>query len=163
MSALKPTMVQKSSAIKPAVMHDSSIQYDNFEKKDMKDPKIIRDTVDRIASLDSDGHCEIYKTIRKFKPRTFFGSSSIETRFNIDKLSSKELEALDQTIRLCKEDLERKYVLDRADAQYRDEMDKLETGLDHDLRINDNRLTLSESVNPTEVEKIQEMLRLNRG
>lgn len=164
MSALKATMVRKSSSVKPAVMQDSSPQYENFESFeicDMKDPKIIRELVHQIESLDSDGHEEIYKTIRKFKPKTFFGCNSIDSRFNIDKLSIKELHALNQTIRLCKEDLERKFILEKADYIHRDRISKLDTSL-----IVDNPLpgyeSLIGSVNPTEVEKIQEMLKMNK-
>jgi hypothetical protein len=152
-------MVQKNSSIKPLIVQDSSIQYENLEKKNMKDPKIISDMVDRISMLESVDHCEIYKTLRKFKPANFFGSSSIETRFNIDKLSVKELEALDQTIRLSKEDNERRHVLRSANTRHRNEMSKLENSLYTDVKTTES---WSVSTNPTEVEKIQEMLKMNK-
>jgi hypothetical protein len=153
---LKKTTIEKNINIEPAVIHDSSPLYIDFEDKNMDNPNMIEELVRNISNLDKEGHEEIYMTIRSFKPQTFFASNSIDTRFNIYGLNCKERNEVDRIVTMCKHDIERKKVFEDASYIHQSNIKTLNTQL-----ITDIDDTLVESINPTEVEKIREMLKMN--
>lgn len=151
--------IRKDANIKPAVLKDTSLQYEDHDSGDMDNPAIIEELVRGINQLDKEGHEEVYLAIRRFKPKTFFASNSVDTRFNIYGLNGKERKEVQRIIRMCKNNTERRRVLENATSTHETTISNLTTKLLDEEKILD---TESEDPgNPTEVEKIREMLRMN--
>lgn len=149
----------KGRHIKPAVISDNSIQYNPLEDFNMSDPKFIDDMVRNISELDKAGHEQIYIALRKTKPKKFFAANNVDTRFNIYGLTDQDKQSLRRTIQLCKEDMKRKKILQEATGYHEQELHRL----DEKLHINDlEDDTYVNPVNPSEAEKIREMLQMNR-
>lgn len=155
----KTSVVQKGGNIKPAIIKDGSMQYDPLEDHTMDDPRLLEDMVRQIDLLDKQGHEQIYKVLRKSKPKTFFAANSIDTRFNIYGLSAHERQELARTIKLCLQDMDRKRVLADATCIHREEIKRL----DQKLHINslDDTMLDEQYSNPSEAEKIKNMLQMN--
>ena len=154
---LKVSTVEKNHNIKPATLCDTKLEYNPYDDKDMSKPKNVEDMVRSISQLDKKSHEEIYVTIRKFKPQKFFASNSVDTRFNIYGLSVEERSILSRTIDLCKENMERSEVISNAAIIHQEELAKLE-----DKMVSNNPVLIEESLqNPTEKEKIKEMLQMH--
>lgn len=161
-SSLKVTSVQKNSTIKPAVVSDHSPQYTSFRDREMCDPKVVEDMVRSIGSLDKDGHKQVYMTIRRFKPKTFFAANSLDTRFNIYGLSDRERQELDHTIQLCLQNMERNKIFKEARNTHKQDLAELDVKLtDIDTETDNDIGGYIDAVNPSEAEKIREMLQLN--
>lgn len=151
--------IRKDTNIKPAVLKDTSLQYQDHEGRDMDNPVVIEELVRGIGQLDKEGHEEVYLAIRRFKPQTFFASNSVDTRFNIYGLNAKERNEVHRIIQMCKSNLERKHVLEDATNTHESTISNLTSKLLDDEKILD---TESEDPgNPSEVEKIREMLLMN--
>lgn len=152
--------IQKSGNIKPAVLADSSIHYNPLDGSDDDDPKMIEDIVRDIARLDKAGHEQIYISLRKTKSRRFFAVNNVVTHFNIYGLSSFERRELKRIIKLCIEDMERKKVLEHASDNHINDIAKLDEQLESNYDVLDDMCT--DSLNPSEAEKIKEMLQMNQ-
>ena len=154
---LKVSTVEKNPNIRPATLCDSKPQYKAYDDKDMSKPKNVEDMVRSISQLDKKSHEEIYLTIRKFKPQKFFASNSVDTRFNIYGLSNEEKCILSRTIDLCKENMERDEVISNAADLHQEEIAKLEDrmGFHDPIMVEDSQ------TNPSEKEKIKEMLQMH--
>jgi hypothetical protein len=160
MDSLKATTVRKGGNIKPAVIADGSLQYNPLEDHDIDDPKLVEDMVRNIEQLDRTGHEQIYMALRRTKPKKFFAANNVDTRFNIYGLSICERQELRRIIRLCMEDKERKKVLNEATGSYREEIEKLDQKL-HIGDLDDPFVDATSACNPSEAEKIKEMLQMN--
>lgn len=156
-STLKASQVRKGGNIKAAVISDNSIQYNPLEDHDMDDPKLVEEMVRNIGQLDKESHEQIYKVLRQTKPKKFFAVNNTDTRFNIYGLNQKERHELQRTIQLCNEAMERRKILDEASGFHREEIAKL----DEKLKIGDLDDTYVDAVNPSEADKIKEMLQMN--
>lgn len=150
-SNIKITAVQKDANIRPAVVHNSN-EYIDFDKKDMSDPAVIDDMVHAINELDKDSHAELYLTIRKFRTRKFFAPNGTDTKFNIYGLNERERSELDHTISLCRENMARRKIVDSLHQQREDITRDLSRETTHTI----------ETVNPSEPDKIREMLHMNK-
>lgn len=159
-TAFKATTIKKGGNIKPAVVSEQSaaLSYNSLDDDNMDDPRVIEEIANSIKGLDKAGHEQIYLTLRKTKPVNFFAANGLDTRFNIFNLNTQERQELKRIICLCEEDMKRKQVLKNADGNHRQEMAKLDKQL-YLTDIEDD--TYIDSVNPTEVDKIKEMLRMN--
>lgn len=151
--------IRKDATIKPAVLKDTSLQYEDHDSRDMDDPTVVEELVRGISQLDKEGHEEVYLAIRRFKPKTFFASNSVDTRFNIYGLNAKERKEVHRIIQMCRNNLERRRVLEDATSTHETTISDLTSKLLDEEKILD---TESEDPgNPTEVEKIREMLLMN--
>jgi hypothetical protein len=159
-TAFKTTKVQKCRDIKPVVISDSSIQYDPLEDPDTDDPKIIEDMVRSISQLDKKSHEQIYLVLRNSKPRKFFAANNVDTRFNIYGLDTFERRELKRTIQLCLEDMKRRKIMTEASSSHKEEIMKLD-GVLQSGEIDNSFTDLNAGINPTESEKIKEMLQMN--
>lgn len=161
MAQLKRSTIEKTPHIKSGILKEPGIQYQDFEDINMNDPKMVEELIRNISLLDKQSHKEIYLTIRKFKSNTFFAANNVDTRFNIYGLNAKERKELYQMVNFCLQDLERKKVLKQATKEHSTELEYLE----HKLYANDAKelpnTEIPLPVNPSEVDKIKDMLNMN--
>ena len=155
--SLKVTSVRKDGNIKPVIISDNSIQYNPLEDTGIDDPKLVEDMVRNIAQLDREGHEQIYTVIRKTKAKKFFATNNVDTRFNIYGLNPHERHELARTIQLCTENMNRKKVFEDANGSHRKDIARL----DKTLKVDNLDEKFIEAVNPSEVDKIKEMLQMN--
>lgn len=156
MSGLKATPLHIDGNIKPAVIGHVGAAYPTSGEVDLTDPCVVNDLVEKINKLDKDDHYDIYLKLRESKPRKFFNTNAIDTRFNILSLSGKDKKTLYDCVEMCIAAKTRKEVIRSAESEHTMRMEKLDEKLEFDMETDDNL-----AVNPTEVEKIQEMLKLN--
>lgn len=158
--ALKAVTIKKGGNIKPAVISEHEMTYDSLNDNNMDDPKVLDELIRTIKDLDKAGHEQIYLTLRKTKPAKFFAANCVDTRFNMYNLSVHERNELKRIIDLCHLNMKREQVLKDAEGTHRQEIAKLDEKL-HLTDIEDEDNAYIDSVNPTEVDKIKEMLRMN--
>lgn len=150
------SVVQKGGNIKPAILSDSSIQYNPLDGCEHDDPKLIEEMVRNIAQLDQAGHEQIYIALRKTKPKSFFAINNVDTHFNIYGLTPYERRELRRIIQLSIEDMDRKSILSNARKMHQDGIAKLDEQFDTSF---DDAWV--DPVNPSEADKIKEMLQMN--
>ena len=150
--SIKPARIKKNNNIKPSFT-ENKFEYDAWESVDpnqMHNPDVINGLVKNISKLDKEGHMEIYKTIRKFKPATFFATNSLGTHFNILSLSGKELWEVNRIVMMSSDNSERSEVMSKWTTEvqcHRPDSEK------QDVYV--------EQVNPSEQVKMQQMYRMN--
>ena len=164
MPILTPTNVHKRHDIAPVVVSDSSLQYRDeiLPERDLQTPNLISKLIDDITRLDKRSHSEIYKVLRRTKPKEFFSANAFDTRFNINALNNRERHDLYRTVQLCKEGQSRRRVKSSAISQHENTMKKVDQELG-DINAPELEIETSRAPHPhsTEADKIKEMLRLN--
>ena len=158
---IKASKIKKND--KTAVVQDNTpMQYHAFDADDVKvdqmdDPDVLNNLVKLINKLDRSDHEEIYKTIRKFKPASFFAVNSMGTHFNIFSLDNKMRWELYRMVSLCKDNQTRNKIIADATNVHQDNITDMDTKMD---KLEDP--AYMEQINPSEEEKTQEMKKLNR-
>jgi hypothetical protein len=87
------------------------------------DTLAINDMVYDIEALDEESHEQIYLLLRGFKPASFFTTDrgGGGTHFDRDLLTERQLQELCRTVQLCKENMQRKIVLQTAKQEMEEE------------------------------------------
>lgn len=139
---------------------DSRQQYnyqaDNYiSPEQTKEPAIINDLIDDISNLDKISHEQIYIMLRGFKPKEFFTNDYNGIHITYSDLETKEIQELYKIVQMCKHDIERKKVIQKAKDEY---INNVDPGV-----INDNvELEDIVPINPSESDKVKQMLKLNK-
>jgi hypothetical protein len=87
------------------------------------DTLAINDMVYDIDSLDEEAHEQIYLLLRGFKPASFFTTDrgGGGTHFDRDLLTDRQIQELQRTVQLCKENMQRKLILQSAKQEMEEE------------------------------------------
>ena len=160
---IKASKITKNDIIKAVVEQDNTvIKYHAFDVDDVKiehmdQSDILNNLVKLINKLDKSDHEEIYKTVRKFKPSSFFAINSMGTHFNILSLDNKTRWELYRMCCLCKDNQTRNKIISDATNIHQVKINTLDTQMD-----GVEGPEYLAQINPSESIKTQEMKKLNR-
>lgn len=142
----------KSLGKKSTVWDNSQSYSAETEMVDITDPIYLNDMSREIEQLDKESQEQIYMFLRKFKPAKFFTVESKGTYFDRTKLTDKQLRELFNFVVLCKKHRIRQSIIENAEKDHASVMGHTVTD-QIDLEV--------DAVNPSEKDKLEEMLLLN--
>ncbi len=141
MSTLKimQSKVNKDTTIEPIIIssntgaaHSASVTAslpNSVQFLNMNDVDIMNELINLIYSLDKDAHQELYIALRKIRTRQFFAISFNETKFNIYALNNTERADLYTLVKLCKDNMTRRHILEKAENEHNETMNNLDKKL----------------------------------
>lgn len=169
-SDVKTSRIVLNPSIKTAMLEDGpKLQYhDIAQNVNMEDAGVLDTLSKDIERMDKDDHKELYRTIRKHKPASFFAMHSMGTCFNLSALDVKARWDLYTMVQMCKNHKERSKVVSAAETEYRGVINLMPpppTSTHNNMGASPSMPVMpvmpNGKVNPTEDEKIVIMKALN--
>jgi len=124
------TKIEKCKSLKPIIIGENNTDdYTDVSAPTEMDQATLVTLIKTIPKLDKKAHECIYELIRGVKPVTFFATNGLGTHFNIFSLNNKIKWELHRLCQMSLQDINRKSVIQSADAQHGNVLESLDKTL----------------------------------